>query len=527
MKTWRVLALTLSIFTINLIGISSASADYALTSVPFQSGKEVTGITASNDGTKIAVASSGNGIYTSADSGASWVNRTSSLSPQPSWTAIVSSSDGRYIAASAAFSSNSSDGVYISSDFGLTWDKTLTQGAIASIAMSSDGSKIIAALSAGGSAGVTSIHRSSDFGATWSNSISGIPALARTGNYFQLTISDDGVHLAASYSSNDWAVRGLIISSNSGDSWTQITTGIPVGLARIAASADGSKIAYKVSGSPVYFSSDYGVSWTNSSWLDGNANGLSLRDNGNVIILIESGDTTDTIYISMDGGASGSNQILSPGGENNRWEFFTNRTGTKVYLVSGYALISTLDLTPVVTTPSAEELAAEAAAQAAGKAAADLVAQRELEIKREADKQSARVEISKNYSNLINPRFDLFATAEIYGVTIKNLPYISIEMMALDTAPRSEIINVVKVSNKYKILDAICVGDKFTSIYAQDLTQVGLTSKENQTTITYALRMSPVADRDSYFKISSVISEQLAIIKIRNERLLRNRLKYK
>lgn len=201
--------------------------------------------------------------------------------------------------------------------------------------------------------------------------------------------------------------------------------------------------------------------------------------------------------------------------------FSAVRAGAQAYIrtgATGFGEIgSTWNGLLVTATPASE----------AEIAAAALAAQRALEAKREADKQSARSEISSNYLNLIIPRFDLFAIAEISGVTVKNLPYISNEIIAFAEAPRSEIINVIKISNKYRILDAICVGDKFTSIYAQDLTQVGLTSKENQTTITYALRMSPVADRDSYFKISSVISEQLAIIKIRKERLLRNRLKYK
>lgn len=355
MKPWRVLALTLSIFTINLIGITSANADYALTSIPFPNGKEVTGVTVSNDGTQIAVASSGNGIYTSTDSGASWVNRTSALSPQPGWTSIVSSADGRYIAASAFLFPGYVGGVYVSSDFGLTWNKTLTpaQGGIASIAMSSDGSKIIAALSSGGSTGVTSIYRSSNSGATWSNTITEIPALARTGNFFELTISDDGVHIAASYSSNDWAVRGFIISANSGASWTEVTSGIPAGLARIAASGDGSKIAYQVSGNPIYFSNDYGVNWTTSSWPTGGSNGLRMSNDGNVVVQIKSGSSTDTLYVSMDGGATRTTQILSPGGMMNRWQFTTNRIGTKIYLTRSYSLIYAVDLIPAVTIPGA------------------------------------------------------------------------------------------------------------------------------------------------------------------------------
>jgi hypothetical protein len=200
--------------------------------------------------------------------------------------------------------------------------------------------------------------------------------------------------------------------------------------------------------------------------------------------------------------------------------FSAVKAGAKAYIQSGATgfgeIGSTWNGLLVSAAPASE----------AEIAAAALAAQRAAEAKREAEKQSARSEIVKNYLELITPRFELFATAEISEVTVKNLPYISNEIFAFAPISRSDILNVIKISNKYRILDAICVGDRFTRIYAQDLARVGLIPKENQTGITYALRMTPASDRDSYFKISSVINEQLAIIKIRKERLQRNRLKY-
>ena len=159
--------------------------------------------------------------------------------------------------------------------------------------------------------------------------------------------------------------------------------------------------------------------------------------------------------------------------------------------------------------------------------AAALAAQRAAEAKREADKQFARSLIIKNYVDLVNPRFDLFATAEISGVTVNNLPYINNEILALAPAPRSEIINIIKISNKYRILDAICVSDRFNTIYTNDLINVGLIPKEYKAGITYSLRMLPIVDRNEYLKIYAAINNQIALNKIRNERLLRNRLKYR
>ena len=173
-----------------------------------------------------------------------------------------------------------------------------------------------------------------------------------------------------------------------------------------------------------------------------------------------------------------------------------------------------------ITTPaSAEELAAQTAAAAAAKAAAELAAQKEAEAKRVAEKKAARTEISKGFSGSKMPTIQQFATAEITGVTEKNLPMISKELMAMPEADRSDIKMVEKVSKKYLILDTISSGGKFTQFVAKDLSSVGLIPVENQVVVTYALRQLPLAERENYEKITAAISKELAVIRIRDERL--------
>ena len=367
MKKFRVLALALALaILVTVVPASPANADYTLTSI-YTSSKYWNGITASNDGTKIAAVAYQDGIYTSTDSGATFVNRTSAMSPQPAWNSIVSSADGRYLAA-AAYTYNCSSsctfdgGVYVSSDYGVNWSKVITpaQGGISSIAMSSDGSKLIAAVSnGGGNPGVIPIYLSNDFGSTWSNTNTGVPAAAISGNFFGLSISDDGVNLAASYGG---VVSGFIYSRNSGASWTAVTSGIPTGDGRIAASSDGSKLALKVYGSPLYFSDNYGATWRDSDWSTGGSNGLTMSANGNVVVLIEDIFFYSTMYVSLDGGATRTSQNLSPGGMmGGSWLFSTNRTGTKVHLAKYRGNLYTFNLSAPMTAPGAPTIGAATA----------------------------------------------------------------------------------------------------------------------------------------------------------------------
>jgi hypothetical protein len=151
--------------------------------------------------------------------------------------------------------------------------------------------------------------------------------------------------------------------------------------------------------------------------------------------------------------------------------------------------------------------------------AAAFAAQKAAEAKREAEKKAARTEITKGFSDSKAPTFQQFATAEISGVTEKNLPMISKELMAMTPADRSDIKMVEMVSKKYRILDAISQGDKFSTVTANDLSSVGLIPKNYQTTVTNSLRSLPASQRDDYTKITAAINEELAVIRIREERL--------
>ena len=128
-------------------------------------------------------------IYTSDNSGATWVGQTAA--GQRGWTSIASSSDGSKLAAVV----NNWDGtgsIHTSADSGATWTERTAAGSRNwySIASSSDGTKLAAVEIGDGSGG--SIHTSQDSGATWTEQTA-----AGQRNWTSIASSSDGTKLAA------------------------------------------------------------------------------------------------------------------------------------------------------------------------------------------------------------------------------------------------------------------------------------------------------------------------------------------
>jgi hypothetical protein len=131
-----------------------------------------------NGSNLVAVVTSGGGIYT--NSGSSW-SQTSA--PSKSWVSVASSADGTYLAAV-----ETGGKIYTSTNSGSTWIQQSNAPSLtwASVASSADGSKLAAASANGG------IYNSINFGATWT-------AASGTTNktWNCITASADGSKLAA------------------------------------------------------------------------------------------------------------------------------------------------------------------------------------------------------------------------------------------------------------------------------------------------------------------------------------------
>ena len=130
--------------------------------------KDYVATASSLDGTKLVAATRYSGgpgsIWTSTDSGVTWVERTSA--GKHPWSHLASSSDGMKLAATA-FTNTGGDYIYTSTDAGLTWT---AQGAPGRrewsvIASSADGTKVVVYDDISGY-----IQISTDAGVTWTKS---------------------------------------------------------------------------------------------------------------------------------------------------------------------------------------------------------------------------------------------------------------------------------------------------------------------------------------------------------------------
>jgi hypothetical protein len=184
--------------------------------------------------------------------------------------------------------------------------------------------------------------------------------------------------------------------------------------------------------------------------------------------------------------------------------------------------------------------------------------------KREAEKQAARDGIYDNFIYYNTPTIQQFNTAEIYGLTINNYPFVTKEIQylmwkynatsllpyqnintllrnnyennifwdyrtgkflrdesatALSWNKESTLIVVENVVKKYSIMDSMCQPGNFSQYTANDLSSVGLIPYQNKTLITYNIRQLPSYQRDDYYKITSLIQEEYALIQYRKKRL--------
>jgi photosystem II stability/assembly factor-like uncharacterized protein len=181
-------------------------------------------IATSGDGTKLVAAVQGipSDIYTSNDSGNTWVANNVDLSNNHYWSGIAMSADGTnlfttdYYVSNATYTPPSTGYIFASTDGGATWtsDATLlsTYGAryITQIATSSDGSRV-AVVHPGMSGMYVYIYN----GSSWSTSAA---VDAASHQFSCIASSSDGRNLAVGAITNY-----IYTSTDYGASWTQRT----------------------------------------------------------------------------------------------------------------------------------------------------------------------------------------------------------------------------------------------------------------------------------------------------------------
>ena len=265
--------------------------------------------TISDDGTKLAATNYNGYIYTSTDSGVTWIERTSAGKRPWNYT-IESSADGTKLVAAASISyvtPNIPGGIYTSNDAGATWtaQTSLGEQMWAGVAISADGTKI--------SVAGNSIYVSGDSGATWTNRS---PNTA--GGWYRIVSSLNGTIIAAEQNST------IYISTNSGVTWTAraaFNSGF-------AMSNDGTKLIAGDYPGYLYTSTDSGASWTQrTSAGSRNWRQFSSSSDGTKLVTF---DNPGFIYTSIDSGVTWTAQ--SSGGAIYRQGLDSSPDGSKIVI---------------------------------------------------------------------------------------------------------------------------------------------------------------------------------------------------
>lgn len=245
-------------------------------------------VTSSADGTFLAAGVMGGYIWTSADSGATWTQRTPAGSR--SWTAISCSDTGATIAAVYAGTGS----IYVSKDSGATWAAASSAGSRGweGVTVSGDGTTLVAWTSS--SSGY--LYRSTDGGTTWSQT-------ASTGRWQSVSISPSGAKIVAARSSESY----LSVSTDAGATWGPATP--PVGWdssapARVKIVAGNSATLGHADSSvwaSIGLTSNDGATWADVGSPRGPIGSMCASDNL-AVIAIALGEAG--VYRSTDSGSS-------------------------------------------------------------------------------------------------------------------------------------------------------------------------------------------------------------------------------
>jgi hypothetical protein len=221
------------------------SSDYGITwAITTSETKSWTGIAMSSDGKYQTATASYGDIYTSDDYGVTWV---AAGEGGLSRSNVDMSSDGR-VQVTVCGGDGNPEYIYISYDYGQTWNQKGISSYWQRVACSSDGKYITATSTE------NNLYRSTDYGETW----------ASVGGSFLwegIAMSSDGKYqTAANHDTN----KSIYVSSNYGSTFSQ--KGNDGDYVAVAMSSDGkyqiaAQTTYEVSYS-LFLSDDYGQTWT-------------------------------------------------------------------------------------------------------------------------------------------------------------------------------------------------------------------------------------------------------------------------
>jgi hypothetical protein len=236
----------------------------------------------SADGRIICVVNSANHPVISTNSGATWAVATNSLPHATAYlgTIAVSADGGKIFAALT----DSRVWMFVSTDQGATWAKTgfpsTNFSSLYSVACSADGTKVVTGLP------YNSIFYSTNGGINCYTS--SIPNVAAS-----LASSADGSRMIAGMVDPGGNDGGVYFSGDFGATWT-VTSAPHRNIGSVCTSSDGKWIG--ALGSATYISSNFGVTWVTNNFT---GNTIACSANGTNWII-----ASDHIYTSTDAGVT-------------------------------------------------------------------------------------------------------------------------------------------------------------------------------------------------------------------------------
>ena len=220
-------------------------------------------------------------VWTSADAGATWTERTAPGAAP--WSSIASSADGTKLAAVGVGTQ-----IWTSGDSGVTWVPRAANLFWDSVTMSADGSRIAAATlettTGSGDGKIYTLAQApgAAFGeGAWIEQ--GAVQMWRS-----IASSSDGRKLIAA-AHRDGATSpqpGVFTSDNYGVTWTPQPTPTAVTAYRVASSADGTRLAMAERFGKIYTSIDSGATWS-AGTSEGGFNSVASSADGSVLVAVQ------------------------------------------------------------------------------------------------------------------------------------------------------------------------------------------------------------------------------------------------
>jgi hypothetical protein len=190
------------------------------------------------------------------------------------------------------------------------------------------------------------VYVSSNYGQTWSGSTTANGLTANNINFVKVSVSSSGQYQVISYQSGGAPAGGVFISSNYGQTWTNVSSGSTVQMMGVAISGNGQYIIlgsnYNAT-SYIYISSNYGLTWTATSQQIVNGSEVVISNTGQYMLAT---NLSNNVFLSSNYGANwsqlpnyGAMLAISSSGQ----YIAVGSTSTGTYISSNYGASFTLN----------------------------------------------------------------------------------------------------------------------------------------------------------------------------------------